>query len=133
MGRIFDRGGYFGQAEERQVERYHRYLPAAFSIMDRPSGAMSWPRQMCGRPQTGTIGATEFDQKHLAIMEGEKRRWPRYRYSFEAAAKAGGSNYTAGTVETLDPVVFLHVDDFDTARLPTRERTCFHRVDADWE
>jgi len=24
------------------------------------------------RPQTGTIGATEFDQKHLAIMEGEK-------------------------------------------------------------
>lgn len=24
------------------------------------------------RPQTGTIGATDFDQKHLAIMEGEK-------------------------------------------------------------
>jgi NTE family protein len=24
------------------------------------------------RPQTGMIGATEFDQKHLAIMEGEK-------------------------------------------------------------
>jgi NTE family protein len=24
------------------------------------------------KPQTGTIGATEFDQKHLAIMEGEK-------------------------------------------------------------
>ena len=24
------------------------------------------------RPQTGTIGASEFEQKHLAIMEGEK-------------------------------------------------------------
>ncbi len=45
----------------------------AFSIMGQTIGRYELAEaDVVIRPQTGTIGATEFDQKHLAIMEGEK-------------------------------------------------------------
>lgn len=45
----------------------------AFSIMGQTIGRYELGEaDVVIRPQTGTIGATEFDQKHLAIMEGEK-------------------------------------------------------------
>lgn len=45
----------------------------AFSIMGQAIGRYELAEaDVVIRPQTGTIGATEFDQKHLAIMEGEK-------------------------------------------------------------
>lgn len=45
----------------------------AFSIMGQTIGRYELAEaEVVIRPQTGTIGATEFDQKHLAIMEGEK-------------------------------------------------------------
>ena len=45
----------------------------AFSIMGQTIGRYELAEaDIVIRPQTGTIGATEFDQKHLAIMEGEK-------------------------------------------------------------
>lgn len=42
------------------------------------------------RPQTGTIGATEFDQKHLAIMEGEKAALGALPLIRSKLQKAGG-------------------------------------------
>lgn len=45
----------------------------AFSIMGQTIGRYEMAEaDVVIRPQTGMIGATEFDQKHLAIMEGEK-------------------------------------------------------------
>ena len=45
----------------------------AFNIMGQTIGRYELAEaDVVIRPQTGTIGATEFDQKHLAIMEGEK-------------------------------------------------------------
>ncbi len=45
----------------------------AFSIMGQTIGRYELAEaDVVIRPQTGMIGATEFDQKHLAIMEGEK-------------------------------------------------------------
>ena len=45
----------------------------AFSIMGQTIGRHEMAEaDVVIRPQTGMIGATEFDQKHLAIMEGEK-------------------------------------------------------------
>jgi NTE family protein len=45
----------------------------AFSIMGQTIGRFELAEaDVVIRPQTGTIGAAEFDQKHLAIMEGEK-------------------------------------------------------------
>jgi len=45
----------------------------AFSIMGQSIGRYELAEaDIVIRPQIGTIGATEFDQKHLAIMEGEK-------------------------------------------------------------
>lgn len=45
----------------------------AFSIMGQTIGRYELAEaDVVIRPQTGTIGATEFDQKHLAIMEGER-------------------------------------------------------------
>lgn len=45
----------------------------AFSIMGQTIGRYELAEaDVVIRPQTGAIGATEFDQKHLAIMEGEK-------------------------------------------------------------
>ena len=44
-----------------------------FSIMGQTIGRYELAEaDVVIRPQTGRIGATEFDQKHLAIMEGEK-------------------------------------------------------------
>ncbi|MCL4469572.1 MAG: patatin-like phospholipase family protein [Sulfuricella sp.] len=42
------------------------------------------------RPQTGMIGATEFDQKHLAIMEGEKAALGALPLIRSKLQKAGG-------------------------------------------
>ncbi|HUX63676.1 patatin-like phospholipase family protein [Sulfuricella sp.] len=45
----------------------------AFSIMGQTIGHYELAEaDVVIRPQTGMIGPTEFDQKHLAIMEGEK-------------------------------------------------------------
>ncbi len=45
----------------------------AFSIMGQTIGRYELAEaDVVIRPQTGMIGPTEFDQKHLAIMEGEK-------------------------------------------------------------
>lgn len=45
----------------------------AFSIMGQTIGRYELAEaDVVIRPQTGMIGAAEFDQKHLAIMEGEK-------------------------------------------------------------
>ena len=45
----------------------------AFSIMGQTIGRYELVEaDVVIRPQTGMIGAAEFDQKHLAIMEGEK-------------------------------------------------------------
>ncbi len=45
----------------------------AFNIMGQTIGRYELAEaDVVIKPQTGTIGATEFDQKHLAIMEGEK-------------------------------------------------------------
>ncbi len=45
----------------------------AFSIMGQTIGRYELAEaDVVIRPQTGTIGPTEFEQKHLAIMEGER-------------------------------------------------------------
>ena len=48
-------------------------LLQTFSIMGQTIGRYELAdADVVVRPQTGSIGATEFEQKHLAIMEGEK-------------------------------------------------------------
>ena len=63
----------------------------AFSIMGQTIGRYELAEaDVVIRPQTGMIGATEFDQKHLAIMEGEKAALAGLVLIRSKLKKAGG-------------------------------------------
>lgn len=63
----------------------------AFSIMGQTIGRYELAEaDVVIRPQIGKIGATEFDQKHLAIMEGEKAALAALPLIRSRLQKAGG-------------------------------------------
>jgi NTE family protein len=63
----------------------------AFNIMGQTIGRYELAEaDVVIRPQTGTIGATEFDQKHLAIMEGEKAALAALPFIRSKLQKANG-------------------------------------------
>ncbi len=64
----------------------------AFSIMGQTIGRYELAEaDVVIRPQTGMIGATEFDRKHLAIMEGEKAALAALPLIRSKLQKAGGT------------------------------------------
>ncbi|MDD5328476.1 MAG: patatin-like phospholipase family protein [Sulfuricella sp.] len=63
-----------------------------FSIMGQTIGRYELAEaDVVIRPQTGMIGAAEFDQKHLAIMEGEKAALAALPLIRSKLQKAGGT------------------------------------------